>query len=217
MHHANAATGQKIHCTLNVFHQLRNGKAVCNVIAHREKRLLVHLARFGVIPPQVFHLVIDFRQKRAVHHAGMTVVLHHENGLVRAGFIQFSARKQTSFFHGIRRSAKRNKRFRRALSREIGNHFLDFTVRARMHNIQARIERCKRCQMLVRVHKRRAQHTIAQLLARSISKAFRQVIAHINDTPLVFHQIARHAITRIHRQNCALINFHTCLLSCGFT
>ena len=128
VHHANAATGQKIHCTLNVFHQFRDRKAVCNVIAHREKCLLVHLARFGVIPPQVFHLVIDFRQKRAVHHASMTVVFHHENRLVGTCLIELRTRQKTSFFHGIRRSAKCNKRFRRAPPREIGNHFLDFTI-----------------------------------------------------------------------------------------
>ena len=128
VHHANAATGQKIHCTLNVFHQFRDRKAVCNVIAHREKCLLVHLARFGVIAPQVFHLIIDFRQKRTVHHTGMAVVFHHENRLVRACLIELCARQKASFFHGIRRSTKRNKRFRRAPPREIGNHFLDFTV-----------------------------------------------------------------------------------------
>ena len=60
MHHADAARREKVHGILHVFHQIDERERAGNIVGKTEKRLLIHLARVGVIAAQILDLRVHF-------------------------------------------------------------------------------------------------------------------------------------------------------------
>ena len=141
----------------------------------------------------------------------MPVIFHHEDWLIWAYLIELGTGKKAPLLDRIWRSAEGNENFCRTRSREIRDHFLNMLIRTRMHDIQTSIERGKRRQMLMSVNESRAQGAALQPFDRRALELRRQGVSNIRNYPRIFNQIASHAIARIDRENCSLVDFHRSL------
>ena len=154
VHHADAHGRLVVYGQHHIMNQLRHGYAGGNMVGDRKERLLIHFSAVRMIAPKSLAFVLNLPEKHGVDNAGVTVVLHHEERLVRAYPVQLLPGNEAPLFNRIGRSAESNQCFRVGTLIEIGSHFQNLCVGLCLHHIQTRIEKRKGCKVLVCVAKR---------------------------------------------------------------
>ena len=208
MDHADALGGQMVGGELHIADQLHRGNGTADIIGKGKECLLIHLAGVPVIAPEVLDLVLQDIQKHGVHHAGMAVVLDHEQGLVRADLIQLLPGDELPFRNRVGRCAEGNDHFVGAGGNERPNHTQDLGIASGIGHIQPRMEGGEAGKMDMAVAKGRDQRPIAQLHTGTAGVLRRQLVAHIGDFSVVLYQIFVNMILCVAGQNGAFVNSH---------
>jgi len=206
--HADAARRLVVRRALHIPQQLADGDGVCDVVRHGEKRLLIHLARVGVVAAQRLDLLRQLLQKRRVHHAGVPVVLDEEQRLAVGDAVQLLAADKAALRDRVRRRPEGDERLAGGAARKLVHHLQDLVVRRGVHDVQPRVEERKGREVLVRVGKRGDQRPLAEADALLPCVRRRKLSADVGDPAAVLDQIAADLVGPVDGQNAALVDLH---------
>ena len=197
MDHADAVGSHVIDGVHHVAEKFYQRERAGDVVGEFEEGLLVHFPCIRVVATQVFDLLPHLVEQLRIHNAGVAVIFHHHDFLVRAYGVQFFPADEPSLPYGIRRCAKADQGIPFCLASKLPNHFRNLGIRLRIHHIQPGLEGRKRRKVLMRVDKGRDQRATAKLDSLSMFILFRQCVSHIQDLSLVLDKIGKHIVVRV--------------------
>ena len=138
----------------------------------------------------------------------MTVVLDHEQGLVGTDLVQLLPGDEFLLGNGVWRSAEGNDHLVIAGGDECPDHVQNLGVACCIRHIQPSVEGSEAVKMDMAVTESRDQRPATQLHPGEACKLCRQLIAHIDDSTVVFDQILANTILRITGQDGTFVNSH---------
>lgn len=177
--------------------ELGDGERYGDEVRDGEERLLVHLARIGMVAAEVPDRIVHELEELAVDHAGMAVVLDHHEGPVGAGRVKLHAGEQAPLGYRMRRGAEGDEDPRFGAPREIGGHLHDLLIGTRSHDVQPGIEGGEAREVLVGVDEAGRKRAGAQADDGTAGVCGRELVSHEDDAPPILHEIAEDLVLRV--------------------
>lgn len=177
--------------------ELGDGERYGDEVRDGEERLLVHLARIGMVAAEVPDRIVHELEELAVDHAGMAVVLAHHERLAGAGRVELLAGEQAPLGHRIGRGPEGDEDLGLGALREIGGHLHDLPVGACVHDVEACVERGEAREVLMGVHEAGRERAGAQADDGLAGVCGRELVSHEHDAPPILHEIAEDLILRV--------------------